>query len=92
MTRSVVTWLVTRDTRHVLQTFWRSELQSELERNVNETHHLETTRKNLERALAETEGPMRVNAECIYNRSGLDSVKHRLHVCCSGRGGKVLIW
>ena len=62
-------------------TFWRSELQSELERNVNETHHLETTRKNLERALAETEGPMRVNAECIYNRSGrLDSVKHRQHV------------
>ena len=53
-----------------MQTFWRSELQSELERNVNETHHLETTRKNLERALAETEGPMRVNAECIYNRSG----------------------
>ena len=50
------------------ETFWRSELQSELERNVNETHHLETTRKNLERALAETEGPMRVNAECIYNR------------------------
>ena len=46
----------------------QSELQSELERNVNETHHLETTRKNLERALAETEGPMRVNAECIYNR------------------------
>ena len=52
------------------ETFWRSELQSELERNVNETHHLETTRKNLERALAETEGPMRVNAECIYNREG----------------------
>ena len=52
----------------LIQTFWRSELQSELERNVNETHHLETTRKNLERALAETEGPMRVNAECIYNR------------------------
>ena len=52
------------------ETFWRSELQSELERNVNETHHLETTRKNLERALSETEGPMRVNAECIYNREG----------------------
>merc|ERR1719245_2045777 len=27
-------------------------------------------RKNLERALSETEGPMRVNAECIYNREG----------------------
>jgi len=52
------------------ETFWRSELQSELERNVNETHQLEHMRKNLERALAETEGPMRVNSECIYNREG----------------------
>ena len=37
---------------------------------MNETHQLETMRKNLERALAETEGPMRVNSECIYNREG----------------------
>ena len=28
------------------------------------------TRKNLERALAETEGPMRVTSECIYHREG----------------------
>ena len=52
------------------ETFWRSELQSELERNINETHQLEAMRKNLERALAETEGPMRVNSECIYHREG----------------------
>jgi len=51
-------------------TFWRSELQSELERNLNETHHLMETRKNLERALNETEGPMRVTSECIYHREG----------------------
>ncbi len=51
-----------------VKTFWRSELQSELERNINETHHLEAMRKNLERAIAETEGPMRVNSECIYHR------------------------
>eukprot|EP00095_Tigriopus_kingsejongensis_P012014 maker-scaffold1285_size50744-snap-gene-0.13 protein:Tk12014 transcript:maker-scaffold1285_size50744-snap-gene-0.13-mRNA-1 annotation:"Tektin-3" len=50
--------------------FWRSELQSELERNMNETHHLMETRKNLERALAETEGPMRITSECIYHREG----------------------
>lgn len=43
-------------------------MQTELERNINETHQLEAMRKNLERALAETEGPMRVNSECIYNR------------------------
>ncbi len=51
-------------------TFWRSELQSELERNMNETHHLMETRKNLERALSETEGPMRITSECIYHREG----------------------
>lgn len=44
--------------------------QSELERNLNETHHLMETRKNLERSLAETEGPMRVTSECIYHREG----------------------
>ena len=44
--------------------------QSELERNMNETHHLMETRKNLERALAETEGPMRITSENIYHREG----------------------
>ena len=37
---------------------------------MNETHHLMETRKNLERALNETEGPMRVTSECIYHREG----------------------
>lgn len=37
---------------------------------MNETHHLMETRKNLERALAETEGPMRITSENIYNREG----------------------
>ena len=44
--------------------------QAELERNMNETHHLMETRKNLEKALQETEGPMRVTSECIYHREG----------------------
>ena len=47
---------------------WRQELQSELELNINFTHQLETSRRNLEKALLETEGPMKVNTECIYNR------------------------
>ena len=46
--------------------------QSELERNLNETHHLMETRKSLERSLAETEGPMRVTSECIYHREGMN--------------------
>ena len=37
---------------------------------MNETHHLMETRKNLERALNETEGPMRVTSECVYHREG----------------------
>ena len=47
---------------------WRQELQSELELNINFTHQLETSRRNLEKALLETEGPLKVNTECIYNR------------------------
>jgi tektin-3 len=45
---------------------------------MNENHHLMETRKNLERALAETEGPMRVTSECVYHREGrkgIDLVK-----------------
>merc|ERR550519_1045642 len=68
------------------ETFWRSELQSELEKSINETNLLMATRKALEKALAETDGPMRVNAECIYNREGRqgidlvnDNVEHALH-------------
>ena len=49
---------------------WRSEIQNELELNINFTHQLETSRRNLEKALAETEGPMKVNCECLYNREG----------------------
>ena len=47
---------------------WRKELQNELEMNINFTHQLENSRRSLEKALAETEGPMKVNTECIYNR------------------------
>jgi len=68
------------------ETHWRSELAQELEKNTNETHHLQSTRKSLERALAETEGPMRVNSECLYNREGRkgidmvkDNVENSLH-------------
>jgi len=64
---------------------WRKELQNELEMNINFTHQLENSRRSLEKALAETEGPMKVNTECIYNREGRkeidlvsDGVEHSL--------------
>jgi len=50
------------------ETHWRSEIQKELELNLNFTHNLEKTKKDLENALAETEGPMRVNAENFHHR------------------------
>lgn len=67
------------------ESHWRNELQTELELNLNFTHQLEETRKKMERALAETEGPLRVNAENIHHREGrkeidlvADQVEHSL--------------
>ena len=41
-----------------------------MERNMNETRHLTETRSSLERALEETEGPLKVTSECLYKREG----------------------
>jgi len=67
------------------ETYWRNELQNELELNLNFTHQLEETRKKMEKALAETEGPLRVNSENIHHREGRkeidlvgDQVEHSL--------------
>lgn len=43
--------------------FWRSELSHELDNMVTETAGLGEVRKRLERALAETEGPLQVRAD-----------------------------
>jgi tektin-3 len=67
------------------ETYWRGEIQSELEANLNFTHQLEDTRKKMEKALAETEGPLRVNSENVHFREGRkeidlvgDQVEHSL--------------
>ena len=49
---------------------------------MNETHHLMETRKNLERALNETEGPMRITSENIYNREGRYVVSFSIKMRC----------
>ena len=49
---------------------WRSELSSELDRNRNQTNLLLKTRSQLQHAMKETEGPLRVNSECLYTREG----------------------
>jgi len=58
-------------------TFWKSELQHETDNQVAETNALIEVKKRLERALAETEGPLQVAQECLYHRerrSGIDLV------------------
>lgn len=54
--------------------FWRSELSHELDNVVAETAALADVRKRLERALAETEGPLQVRPGSAPPPSGTDPV------------------
>ncbi|KFQ25645.1 Tektin-5, partial [Merops nubicus] len=57
--------------------FWRAELIYELECLLKETQALETTKKRLECAVDEMQGPLKVALECLYNREkrqGIDLV------------------
>lgn len=46
--------------------FWRSELSHEIDNMVTEIAALSEVKRRLERALAETEGPLQVRVEGIY--------------------------
>uniref|UniRef100_A0A3Q3A3N0 Tektin n=2 Tax=Kryptolebias marmoratus TaxID=37003 RepID=A0A3Q3A3N0_KRYMA len=48
--------------------FWRSELTHEIDNMVTEIAALSEVKRRLERALAETEGPLQVSQECLYHR------------------------
>ncbi|XP_076615402.1 tektin-3 [Chaetodon auriga] len=48
--------------------FWRSELNHEIDNMVTEIAALTEVKRRLERALAETEGPLQVSQECLYHR------------------------
>ncbi|XP_068162073.1 tektin-3 [Antennarius striatus] len=48
--------------------FWRSELSHEIDNMVTEISVLAEVKRRLERALAETEGPLQVSQECLYHR------------------------
>lgn len=54
--------------------FWKSELNHEIENMIGETNALAEVKKRLERALAETEGPLQVARECLYHREKRMSV------------------
>ncbi|XP_008312571.1 tektin-3 [Cynoglossus semilaevis] len=48
--------------------FWKSELTHEIENMITEIAALTEVKRRLERALAETEGPLQVSQECLYHR------------------------
>ncbi|XP_072229462.1 tektin-3 [Leuresthes tenuis] len=48
--------------------FWKSELSHEIDNMVTEISALSEVKRRLERALAETEGPLQVSQECLYHR------------------------
>ncbi|KAM8836637.1 tektin-3 isoform 1-T2 [Spinachia spinachia] len=48
--------------------FWRAELSHEIDNMVTEIAALNEVKRRLERALAETEGPLQVSQECLYHR------------------------
>ncbi|KAH1182814.1 hypothetical protein KIL84_004306 [Mauremys mutica] len=57
--------------------FWKSELNHEIDEMIGETNALTDMKKRLERALAETEGPLQVAQECLLHREkrmGIDLV------------------
>ncbi|KAM3859444.1 tektin-3 [Diretmus argenteus] len=48
--------------------FWKAELNHEIDNMVTEIATLTEVKRRLERALAETEGPLQVSQECLYHR------------------------
>ncbi|XP_071386331.1 tektin-3 [Centroberyx affinis] len=48
--------------------FWKSELNHEIDNMVTEIAALTEVKRRLERALAETAGPLQVSQECLYHR------------------------
>jgi len=57
--------------------FWKSELRHETDLLVGETNALTESKKRLERALVESESPLGIAKECLYNRDkreGIDLV------------------
>ncbi|KAK6328239.1 hypothetical protein J4Q44_G00002170 [Coregonus suidteri] len=48
--------------------FWRAELNHEIDNMVSEIMALTEVKRRLERVLQETEGPLQVSQECLYHR------------------------
>ena len=51
-------------------TFWKNELETELERILAETHLLQDCRRALEKSKQDCEQPLHTALECLYHREG----------------------
>lgn len=49
-------------------TFWRNEIASELEKQVQEIEKLQDIRLTLEKAVQDIESPLHIAEECLYHR------------------------
>ncbi|KAK3748289.1 hypothetical protein RRG08_039541 [Elysia crispata] len=54
--------------------FWKSELNNELDQLISETNALNEAKRLLEKNLAETENPLHIAQECLYNREKRQSI------------------
>lgn len=56
-------------------TFWRNELNTELEKLIQETSLLQETKQCVQKALEDTEPPLHLTQECLYHREGRTSIE-----------------
>lgn len=54
--------------------FWRSELTNETDAMITETNSLNEAKRILEKNLAESENPLHISQECLYNREKRQSI------------------
>jgi len=68
-------------------TFWRNELNTELESLIAEAAQLTDTKRNVQKAIQDLEAPLHITQECLYhreNRKGIDLV-HGNDLCAFTR-------
>lgn len=62
---------------------WKEELRTELQKNEEETEHLEEAKRHLDYAYAQSKRPLQVNINCMNNREnrvGIDQVKDMVDI------------
>lgn len=64
-------------------TFWRNEISTELERMLAETNLLQDKRRDLEKAIQDTEGPLHIAQECLYQRENRQGLKYQRYMSFS---------